>query len=429
MTPPYRAAERHLLASPASFPVPAGCVAPRYAGRSIANLGPSLAQLFGVPFVSPLPPWEPDVLGDLGEGVQRVLFFLFDAVGWLHLTTALEQGHLPTLERWLGEGARLTPLTSTFPSTTTAATTSIWNGHAPSQHGLLGLTLFLRELGMMANVLFERPLPAGRPHSGLLTEWGAALPDLVGVPSSARQLAPHRIETRTFLLRSLVGSSLSTIHYDGGQVSGVVSVIDLAVSAAGALAKRAAMGRRAIVGGYWDTVDALSHIYGPTTPRWALEVEMLFRAVAQGVALLPAPARDGTLLLVMADHGQTSVTANEAVKLTDHPALMALLDNQLGGDPRATYVHTRRPDAVRGYVKQRLAHALDVLDIAEALEGGLWGPPPFHPQARSRLGDLLLLARGPHTFLWGPEPSGNLGLHGGLSPEEMLVPLVALRLD
>jgi hypothetical protein len=70
------------------------------------------------------------------------------------------------------------------------------------------------------------------------------------------------------------------------------------------------------------------------------------------------------------------------------------------------------------------------VDTREALDAGLWGPGPLHPETRSRLGDLLLLATGNG---WLADSTGQMpefrGMHGGLTSEEMLVPSLWLRLD
>jgi hypothetical protein len=73
-----------------------------------------------------------------------------------------------------------------------------------------------------------------------------------------------------------------------------------------------------------------------------------------------------------------------------------------------------------------------VLDAGEAVARGLFGTRPLTPAARSRIGDLVLLPRENwyfHHYL-SPQtkPLKIIGRHGGLTPEEMLVPFFALRL-
>jgi hypothetical protein len=62
------------------------------------------------------------------------------------------------------------------------------------------------------------------------------------------------------------------------------------------------------------------------------------------------------------------------------------------------------------------------------VECGLFGPGEKHPRLLERLGDLLIVAKG-HAYLWWSASEDHLlGRHGGLSPEEMLVPFLAVRL-
>jgi len=62
------------------------------------------------------------------------------------------------------------------------------------------------------------------------------------------------------------------------------------------------------------------------------------------------------------------------------------------------------------------------------LEAGLFGPPRgrTHPETLERLGDLIAIPRGRQALYWPYDPFELKGRHGGLSDEEMLVPLIAL---
>jgi hypothetical protein len=70
--------------------------------------------------------------------------------------------------------------------------------------------------------------------------------------------------------------------------------------------------------------------------------------------------------------------------------------------------------------------------MGEALDAGLFGPPPFHPEVEERLGDLLVLVPSPAGLTYLP-PGASAGrhlegAHGGLEPDELAVPLVTGRL-
>ncbi len=105
--------------------------------------------------------------------------------------------------------------------------------------------------------------------------------------------------------------------------------------------------------------------------------------------------------------------------------------NDLGCDAPAgerCAVYLRDRPGLRAALEPYAAiHRLD--DVWSA---GWFGGPPADPTFRHRTGDLLALPRAGLQLLWrgsvhelGAEP--YRGGHGGLTAEEMLVPLVAVR--
>ena len=65
-----------------------------------------------------------------------------------------------------------------------------------------------------------------------------------------------------------------------------------------------------------------------------------------------------------------------------------------------------------------------LLRSEDALQAGLFGPV-VSAQTRERLGDLVGLAQGSSYLWWAAKENILLGRHGGLTEQEMLVPLVA----
>jgi len=75
-----------------------------------------------------------------------------------------------------------------------------------------------------------------------------------------------------------------------------------------------------------------------------------------------------------------------------------------------------------------------VLASAEAVHGGLFGPPPYHPELFERVTDLVVLVPSPggitFTLPGRKRPRRSLlGAHGGLEAEELVVPLVSGPLE
>ena len=75
-----------------------------------------------------------------------------------------------------------------------------------------------------------------------------------------------------------------------------------------------------------------------------------------------------------------------------------------------------------------------VLEMAEAVDSGLFGPPPYHPELLLRTGEILVVPPQPAGMTYSapgnPVPRRIFGgAHSGLEREELWVPLVAGPLD
>jgi hypothetical protein len=85
---------------------------------------------------------------------------------------------------------------------------------------------------------------------------------------------------------------------------------------------------------------------------------------------------------------------------------------------------------VRSAWREVLGDAFLVLDRDAAVDAGWYGPT-VRDDVRSRLGDLLALAVRDHVVVDSrvlPEfVLAMVGMHGGLSPEELEVPLLVHR--
>ena len=115
----------------------------------------------------------------------------------------------------------------------------------------------------------------------------------------------------------------------------------------------------------------------------------------------------------------------------DHPTLRDTLSLPPLGESRTPFWYTRGGalDEARSYLDERLGGSFVTLTREQVLESGLLGPGPAYAETPHRLGDLVSLARG-QSFLATSKRGLELrGRHGGLSRDEMWVPLIGVRLD
>jgi hypothetical protein len=187
-----------------------------------------------------------------------------------------------------------------------------------------------------------------------------------------------------------------------------------------------------LVSAYWAGTDDVAHHYGPEDERLEAAVRQIAQSFEQDFfAPLPAAAREGTVVLITADHGQVETPPERAVHLREHPELKEMLLWPPTAEPRASYLHVRRgcPDSVCDYVAAHLGDRFLVLEMEQAVAAGLFGPGEMPRESRNRLGDLLLLARDDSRLIPEGASAKDCGEHGSLRPAEMLVPLLMARLD
>lgn len=133
-----------------------------------------------------------------------------------------------------------------------------------------------------------------------------------------------------------------------------------------------------------------------------------------------------------ADHGFIDSPTERVVSLDDHPQLAAMLTRPLCGERRVAYCYVapEHRAAFETYVRHHLAQCTDLRASGDLIADGWFGPPPFHVKLASRVGDYTLLMKEDWTikdWLPGEKRYSMLGVHGGVSVDEMRVPLIALR--
>ncbi len=406
--------------------LPAEWVWPRYAGLSLGNLPATIAQILGAELSGILPPLRADLLAGLTEGVRRVVLVVLDGLGWVQLQRALAADAGLVFHELAARG-RLMPLTTVALSTTNNVLSTLRTGASPARHGLLAYELYLREWQMAVECITFAPV-AARSLGPLPVEAETFLP----VPSLATLLAAQGIPTDQVIINHLRAGPLSGMFYrDVRRLYGHFSGSDFWATLRRVLSQSA--DERLFLSGYWSAVDTLAHHYGPEHPSGMDEVRSLSYLLRETfLKPLTSAERAGTLLLVTADHGQVAVPAEQAIVLAEHPYLRERLLLPTLGEARVPFFYTRggQRAAVQAYLEEHFAKQMVCFTREAFLQSGLLGPDAPYGEVPQRLGDLVGVMLGQASFARDPDMAQALrGRHGGFTPEEMLVPLLAVRLD
>jgi hypothetical protein len=116
--------------------------------------------------------------------------------------------------------------------------------------------------------------------------------------------------------------------------------------------------------------------------------------------------------------------------LRNHPALIQNLHILPTGEHRLAYLFLKpgKEDLVRSYFNDTWSGQFTFIDPSEAVTKGLFGPGKPHRHLSDRLGDLIVAARDDAYLWWADKENLLIGRHGGLSEEEMIVPLLSVML-
>jgi hypothetical protein len=136
--------------------------------------------------------------------------------------------------------------------------------------------------------------------------------------------------------------------------------------------------------------------------------------------------RGETRLLVVADHGMVDPAPSSRIEIDDVPGLrdgVALV----GGEARFRHLYCRGGSVadVLALWREVLGERAEVLSREEAFGRGWFGTPT--PLAHPRVGDVVVACRGDHAILSAadfPIEPRLVGMHGSLTPDEMLVPVL-----
>jgi hypothetical protein len=356
-------------------------VRPDYAGAAVSGLVPAL--------LGPEPaPWLPACI----TGARSIVLLVLDGFGWKAIDAARAQ--LPVLGSLEGG-----PITTVVPSTTAAALTSIASGMAPARHGMVGYRMLLG--GQVLDVLRWK-VPDGRP------------PDPASVTMVESAFCGRDVPT--VVRAEFQRSGFSESHMRGVRFVGWRTTATLVTHVA-----HLVDAGETFVYAYYDGVDKVAHEYGITDGFFSAETAATDRLVGDLLHALP----DDAVLVITADHGQVQFDR----WVTMEP--VAAHVRAYAGDARLRYLYAR-PGAEADLLKAATDAFGDVAWVfgRDQLVDERWlGPEVPAGDVLTRIGDVALAAQGHVAFVdpTHPHETRLRAGHGSLSPEEMLVPLLAGR--
>ncbi len=376
----------------------------RQAALRVTDLVPALvSRVTGGPRPVPSP------LGD-NDPVRRVVLMVLDGFGWDQMERALADGLMPNLSGLIEEGrAAGMAVDTVFPSMTPVVLTSILTGRAPSEHGIVGQVV---------------KLPSG-PVDILHDPWPETEAPALAVKDLAAQLREAGLVYRVLLEHRLLFGPLTDILHTRAARTDSVTTFVAASGLPVLLEDLLDQPEAGAIYTYWSAIDAINHRRGAFNREWAAEV----RAIDQWLGHLGHTRRPETRIWITADHGH--VKLEHPLGYQDLQRALPFLPERPAevGNGIGLTLDPQERHRVQGAVDRLFPGRVEVLDVDDLFDRGMFGPPgPI--QFRARVGSHLLWAPqlGDHWWM-DPKKTANHSSHGGLSRAEMEVPWLEIRLD
>lgn len=366
-------------------------VQPAYDDRSLCDVVAAVARAIGVPLPGEDPAWRL-------PAASSYVVLLVDGLGAEQL--ARHAHAAPFLADLLVDQP---PGTATVPSTTATSLTSLGTGLAPGMHGLVGFTSRIPGTDRLLNAL----------------SWSKTVDPLEWQPhpTAFDRLRAAGADVSVVSKREFVGSGLTVAAHRGADYIGADRVGERIAACVTTSASAPSL-----TYAYDGDLDWTGHRYGVASTQW---LQQLAAVDAQAEQLREALS-DDVRLLVLADHGMIDSPVESRVDVDQHPQMRdgVVL---LGGEARFRHVYCRGgavPDVVAAWQDVLGARAC-VLTREQALEQGWFGAAST--AVLPRIGDVVVAARGDLGVMSSVDFSYEttlVGLHGSLTAEEMLIPLL-----
>lgn len=379
---------------------------PDYRGGSIVNLMSSIGAALGAKMPYPelriLPSKEL-------RNSKNILLMVIDGLGFEYL--------MKKHGSFLKDNTR-GRITSVFPPTTAAGVTTFLTGVAVQQHALTGWFMFLKEIGILSRILPFVPRVGKEPFD----KHGVDIKDILEVESFA-----SRINRKSFVInpKMLIQSAFTKTTSKKAKREGYRNLDDFFNKAA----KTIKLPGKKYIYAYWPDIDSFSHEFGVGSSKHEKHFKEIDKKIKKFIDKIKGT---NTKVIITADHGLINTPTEKVILLKDHPKLLECLTMPRSGEGRLAYfyVHPSKARQFEWYVKTHLDKYCWMYKGEELIAKNFFGLGAPNKKLFDRIGDYILVMKENYIMkdvLLGEHENKNIGHHGGVSKDEIYVPLIVLN--
>lgn len=291
-------------------------------------------------------------------------------------------------------------ISSVFPPTTTAATTSIQSGLTPLEHGWLGWSVYFKELGRAVNLFPNTDFETNEP---------------IECYNAGKTIIPYKsVEDKINEAGKYKAYFVS--RFASNKVTTLDELTDKVKELCGSDGEK-------YIYTYWHEPDHTMHDLGTTNVVISEHIKLINDTVENLCSTL-----EDTLLVVTADHGLVDINW---VTLQDYPDILECLEHIPCIESRALtfFVKDGMQDIFAERFNSHFGDKYILLSKEEVVQGGIFGSGTPHAKFDDFVGDYLAIATSDLAI--EPRPFGEFmfnAMHAGYSQDELNVPFIAVEL-
>lgn len=321
---------------------------------------------------------------------NNVVMILFDGMGSRILERSLDKDSFFLK-------SKVKDITTVFPATTTAATTSVKTGLNPVEHGWLGWNTYIEPIDKTIT-LFKNS-EKGKEE---ICEEFLKVRDLLVTKTIVSELN----ETGAY-------RAMELFPFGENKYSSLDEMLDR-------IKKEANSSGKKFIYAYDDEPDHSMHKFGPDSEK----VRELIGERNQKIEELCKELTD-TVVIILADHGHIQV---EPIYLADYPELINMLERTPSIEQRAVSFKVKEgmKEKFKEQFNLHLGKYFSLYEKENIIRSQLFGDGNPHQLFESAIGDFIAIAENSNKCLITEGDTVLFSQHAGYTEEEILVPLIVI---
>lgn len=310
----------------------------------------------------------------------------------------------------------ISKLTSCFPPTTACANTIFHTCQTPNETGITGWDTYLKNIGTITSILPFSPMIGGNFSDKIKNN----LKKFINIKSIYKNL---KVKSYVIMNEEIKNSNFSKLSFNGARVIGRKSLTNSFIKLKKLIKKKSKSKR--FIHLYISEFDHESHKFGNNSKKARLQFNKIDKKIKNFYKQIK---KTNSKIIISADHGFISTKKKEVLYLDDFKELKECLILPFSSEPRAVSCFVK-PFKIKDFetITKKLNKYFNVIEGSELIKNNIYGLTKNYKDFNSRVGDYVLLMKKNYVFLYSKDINFMKGNHGGISSDEMYVPLITLN--